>query len=190
MLELLSLVRARDEAATRSLIERLHPLIVRIVRAHLPRGEHEDDLRQEVFLRLFRRLDDFDGRVPLEHWVSRIAVNACIDQLRRRRARPSVVWSDLSDEHQRVLAEGTPVECTPERDHLAAELMQRLLEQLDPGDAALIRWFELEEKSIAEVCALTGWNSGVVRIRAFRARRRLRKLYESFGRQTRRPRHE
>ena len=49
---------------------------------------------------------------------------------------------------------------------------------LAPDERLLIRWLELEQRSIAEVCQLTGWNSGVVRIRAFRARRKLKKLYD------------
>lgn len=178
--ELLARVRQRDEAASRDLVERLHPLVARIVRAHLPRGEDEADLRQEVFLKVFSRLESFRGEMPFEHWVSRVAVNTCIDQLRARRARPSVVWSDLSLEQQHLLGEFAPDETPRPREQLAWELLQRLLESLTPAERLLIRWLDLEQKSIAEVCAQTGWNSGVVRIRAFRARRKLKKLYEAL----------
>lgn len=179
LLELLARVRERDESAARALVERLVPLVTRIVRAYLPRGETPDDLRQEVFLKFFRRLDSYDGRVPLEHWVSRITVNTCIDQLRHRRVRPTVVWSDLPPEQQQALANAAADDAAPAHphEHFAWELMERLLASLAPIERALVRWLELEEKSIAEVCALTGWNSGVVRIRAFRARRKLRRLY-------------
>lgn len=177
---LLTRVRVRDEGAARVLVERLQSLVARIVRAHLPRGEDERDLQQEVFLKIFSRLDSWRGQVPFEHWVSRVAVNACIDQLRARKARPAVVWSDLSPEQQHLL-EQTPSEDSaqpPER--LAWELLQRLMGSLAPAERLLIHWLELEQKSIAEVCQLTGWNSGVVRIRAFRARRKLKKLYDSL----------
>ena len=177
---LLARVRQRDEAAARTLVEHLHPLVARIVRAHLPRGEDEQDLRQDVFLKIFSRLESFRGDMPFEHWVSRVAVNTCIDQLRARRARPAVVWSDLSPEQQHLLSEVAPENAPRPREQLAWELLQRLLENLAPAERALIRWLDLEEKSIAEVRALTGWNSGVVRIRAFRARRKLKKLYEAL----------
>src|ERR1041385_4978867 len=72
---LIARVQERDEAAARALVERLHPLVARIVRAHLPRGEDEADLRQEVFLKIFSRLESFRGDMPFEHWVSRVAVN-------------------------------------------------------------------------------------------------------------------
>ena len=177
---LLARVRQRDEAAARALVERLHPLVARIVRAHLPRGEDEQDLRQDVFLKIFTRLESFRGEMPFEHWVSRVAVNTCIDQLRARRARPSVVWSDLSPEQQHLLGEVTTGEPPLPREQLAWEMLQRLLENLAPAERALIRWLDLEEKTIAEVRALTGWNSGVVRIRAFRARCKLKKLYAAL----------
>src|SRR5256885_13065813 len=102
---LLERVRQRDEAAARALVDRLHPLVARIVRAHLPRGEDEADLRQDVFLKIFSRLESFRGDMPFEHWASRVAVNTCIDQLRARRVRPSVVWSDLSQEQQHWLGQ-------------------------------------------------------------------------------------
>ena len=182
---LLARVRQRDESAARALVERLHPLVARIVRAHLPRGEDEADLRQDVFLKIFARLGSWRGQVPFEHWVSRVTVNTCIDQLRARRARPSVVWSDLSPEQQHLLAERATEEPPHPREQLAWELLQRLLETLAPAERLLIRWLELEEKSIAQVCALTGWNSGVVRIRAFRVRRKLKQLYEALEPDTR-----
>jgi len=177
---LLARVRQREEAAARALVERLHPLVARIVHAHLPRGQDEADLRQDVFLKIFVRLDSFRGEMPFEHWVARVAVNTCIDQLRARRARPSVLWSDLSPQQQHLLTERASDEPEYPREQLAWELLQRLLESLAPAERLLIRWLEIEQKSIAEVCALTGWNSGVVRIRAFRARRKLKNLYKTL----------
>ena len=75
-------VRARDQLAARNLVEHLHPLVIRIVRAHLPRRVLEEDLEQEVFMKMFTRLEQYQGNVPFTHWVSRIAVTTCIDHLR------------------------------------------------------------------------------------------------------------
>ncbi len=181
----LARVRKRDEQAARDLVEKLHPLVIRIVRAHLPQGEDEQDLAQDVFLKLFDRLEQYLGQVPFEHWVSRIAVNTCIDKLRSRQRRPSVCWSDLSDDQQRVVdqlpterSEDTP----PER--LAWEVVEKLMLGLAPKERLLISWLDLEQRSIAEVCEQTGWNSGVVRIRAFRARRKLKSLFEALEQST------
>lgn len=173
-------VRARDEPAARTLVERLHPVVSPIVRAHLPRGEDEQDLMQDVYLKVFDRLDQFRGQVPFTHWVARVAVNTCIDRLRARRRRPSVCWSDLSDEQQHLLDNLSATDDHTGREPLAWAVLEKLLDQLPPAERTLILWLEIEQRSIAEVCTLTGWNSGVVRIRAFRARRKLKALFQAL----------
>ena len=67
-------VRRRDQDAARQLVDHLYPLVIRIVRAHLPRRVAEEDLAQEIFLKMFTRLAQYQGAVPFPHWVSRIAV--------------------------------------------------------------------------------------------------------------------
>src|SRR5438046_5651654 len=68
-------VRAGDEDAARALIQRLYPTVIKLIRCRLPRRTSEEDLAQTVFAKIFCKLDQFSGRVPLEHWVSRIVVN-------------------------------------------------------------------------------------------------------------------
>src|SRR2546426_4844765 len=84
-------VREGDEAACRDLVEHLYPAVIRIVRAHLPRRESEEDLAQEIFLKMFARLDQYRGNVPLQHWLSRIAVTTCYDKLRAQQRRPELL---------------------------------------------------------------------------------------------------
>src|SRR5271156_3414432 len=96
-------VRKRDQIAARELVEHLHPLVIRIVRSHLPRRVAEEDLAQDVFLKMFSRLEQFKGEVPFTHWVSRIAVTTCLDQLRPQKRRLELRWADLSEEQTNVL---------------------------------------------------------------------------------------
>ena len=83
----LSRVRQSEPEAARLLVERLYPLVIRIVRSHRPVRTAEEDLAQEVFAKLFARLDQYQERsdVPFEHWVSRLAVRTCLDALRAER---------------------------------------------------------------------------------------------------------
>src|ERR1700748_1465573 len=96
-------VRQRDQAASRALVEHLYPLVIRIIRAHLPRRVAEEDLAQDIFLKMFTRLEQYQGNVPFSHWVSRIAVTTCIDQLRAQKRRPEFRWADLSENEAEVL---------------------------------------------------------------------------------------
>ncbi len=173
-------VRQRDEAAARVLVERVQPLVEKLVRAHLPRNDDVEDLMQDVFLKLFSRLGQYRGQVPFEHWVSRVAVSTCIDRLRAQKRRPVTRWTDLSESEQRLvdsLAAEVPGG-TPEQD--AWGIMEKLLASLSATDRLIITLADLERKTIREIGELTGWNSGVVRIRAFRARQKLKALYQEL----------
>lgn len=178
---LLARVREHDEGAARELVERLYPLVAKVVQANLPRRDGPEDLVQEVFLKMFSRLHQFRGEVPFEHWVSRISLNTCLDHLRRQKARPEIRVSDLSEAEQEMLETVTTGAEPNDADApQALGLLMRLLDQLPPKDAWLLREIELEQKSLSEVCAATGWNNGAARVRLFRARHRLQKLFKSL----------
>ncbi|MFM1850840.1 MAG: hypothetical protein RIS54_524 [Verrucomicrobiota bacterium] len=177
-------VRDRDQAAARELVDHLYPLVIRIVRSHLPRRVQEEDLAQEVFMKMFARLDQYQGTVPLTHWVSRIAVTTCIDHLRAQKRRPEFRWADLSENEATVIEQAATVEgdVAPDEAIAARELVDKLLGQLRPDDQMVLRLLDLEQLSVAEVSERTGWNVSLVKVRAFRARRKLRKLFETLER--------
>ncbi|HTQ31422.1 MAG TPA: RNA polymerase sigma factor [Opitutaceae bacterium] len=177
-------VRRRDQAAARELVEHLYPLVIRIVRAHLPRRVPEEDLAQEIFLKMFTRIEQYQGNVPFTHWVSRIAVTTCIDQLRAQKRRPEFRWADLSENEADVLDSVLTSErdVAPDDALAAHELVHKLLEQLKPEDRMVIQLLDLEQKSIAEISQMTGWNQSLVKVRAFRARGKLKKLFEELKR--------
>ncbi|MEO7300395.1 MAG: RNA polymerase sigma factor [Verrucomicrobiota bacterium] len=177
-------VRAGDDDAARFVVEQLYDHVRKIVLAHLPRRDDPEDLMQEVFMKMFSRLDQFRGEVPFENWVARIALFTCQDRLRRQRARPEWRWADLSEEEHIFLNEAPgEMSAVTAADETACDLLDKLLSTLKPEEQALVRWLDLEQKNIAEVCVLTGWNSGVTRIRAFRARQKLKAAWQKLERQ-------
>jgi RNA polymerase sigma factor (sigma-70 family) len=177
-------VRERNQAAARELVDHLYPLVIRIVRARLPRRVPEEDLAQEVFLKMFSRLNQYQGAVPFTHWVSRIAVTTCIDHLRAQQRRPEFRMADLSENEAAMIdAVMTSDGATAPDDALAAhELVHKLLDQLKPDDRLVIQMLDLEQKTIAEISGLTGWNTSLVKVRAFRARRKLHKMFQELQR--------
>ncbi|MCC6231283.1 MAG: sigma-70 family RNA polymerase sigma factor [Verrucomicrobiales bacterium] len=183
----LAKVRLGNEEAARALVEHLHPLVMKIVRSHLPRRAAEEDLAQEVFARVFERLGQYTPRagVPLEHWVARLAVRTCLDALRSERRRPELRCADLSEAEAawfETLVDPSP-EAHPAQSAEASsarELVDRLLESLGPEDRLVLRLLDLEELSVADVSRWTGWSAVSVRVRAFRARQRLRRVVENM----------
>jgi RNA polymerase sigma-70 factor (ECF subfamily) len=172
--------RQGDETAARELMEHLYPLVVRLVRRHLPRRTSEEDLVQVVFVKMFANLEQYSGTVPVEHWVSRIAVNTCLNQLQAEKIRPELRWADLSEEQAHVLESLTasPDELHPATALAARELVELMFARLAPADRLLLTLLYLEDRSVAEVQQLTGWNQPVIKIRAFRARQKLRKQFQ------------
>ena len=185
----LSAVRAGDQDAARALVAHLRPLVARIVRAHLPRRVAEEDLHQDIFLKMFTRIDQYRGPQPFTHWVSRLAVTTCLDALRAQGRRPELRWADLSEDQVAVLdrvQSDTPAEgaagVAGTGGDTARELVQELLATLPTADRTVLTLLDLQQHSVAEVCALTGWGASMVKVRAFRARRKLRKQLEQLER--------
>lgn len=186
--ELLRRVRRLEEDAARELVGHLYPLVMRIVHAHLPRRASEEDLAQEIFAKMFQHLDQYRGAVPFDHWVSRIAVNHCRNAIRAQSSRPEWRMSDLAEDTDGLLdhlhSSASPEPST--LDQMAVtELVEELLSILDPQDRALIRWLEMEDWTIEEIVRHTGWSSTYIRVRAFRARRKLNTRFGQLRKQGR-----
>lgn len=96
-----------DEAAARELVVRLHPLLWRIVHAHLPRRTDAGDLIQEVLVKMFTRLHQYRADSPFAHWVSQLAVTKCLDRLKHERRRPELRPADLSEDEAHVFEQVT-----------------------------------------------------------------------------------
>jgi len=168
-------VKRRDEQAARQLVERLYPLVIKIVRAHGSSRLAEEDLAQEIFLKVFSRLEQYRGEGAFEHWVARVAVGTCLNALRWQKARPELRWADLTDDEAQALTAGLEGDEIPaDRAVAARDLVEKLLECLSPPDRMIIRLLDLEERSVEEVSRLTGWGKSRIKVRAFRARLKLK----------------
>lgn len=174
--ELLARVKDGEEAAGDRVVEILYPLVSRIVRNHVRRSADHDDVAQEVFIKVFLKLEQFKGPRPFEHWVSRIAVTTCYDWLRKRRARPLLSYSDLN-ENEAALVErtlhGKPAEGTLQQRELLNDLLDKLIGRLNPREQIVIRLLDLEQHSVKEIQEITGWSPSKIKTAAMRARRKL-----------------
>lgn len=170
-------VRAGDQDAALQLMRHLNPLVLKLVRAHLPRRTAEEDLVQTVFFRIFSRLNQFSGNVPLEHWVSRVAINTCLNELDKQRVRPELRWADLSEEEEEVIKNlaHSEEDLDSSQGVAARELVGKMLDKLSPEDRLIITQLHLEGRSVEELQQKTGWSRTLVKVRAFRARQKMKK---------------
>jgi len=165
-----------DDEAARELVRQLYPLVAKLVRAHRPRRAAEEDLSQMIFIKVFQKLSQFSGKVPLEHWVSRIAVNTCLNQIASEKVRPELRQADLSEEEQAVVENlaATSEELAPDKRFASRQLVEHLLAALKPAERLVIDLFYLQGRSVAEIKKITGWSEPLVKVRAFRARQKMK----------------
>lgn len=172
-----TLVRAAlggDDAAFAALVAR-HKRRVFATASRFARDDHQlDDLAQEVFIRAFRNLGKYRGDAPFEHWLARVTITTCYDFLRReRRTREQISLEEVAYELRDAGDENAASAAA------ARELLHLALRRLSAEEQLILTLCELEERSVREVAALTGWSESNVKVRAFRARERLRQTLQN-----------
>lgn len=175
--DLVSRVLEGDEGACVELVSRFKQKVLGTA-SRFARNAHDlDDLAQDIFLRVWRGLGKYRAEAPLEHWVMRVAVRTCYDSLRRNRKRREneVLVEEAGD---RESDEGA-VETRRRRE--AWEVIRAGMEHLAAKERTILTLLELEEHSVAEVAGLTGWSESNVKVRAFRARNKLREVLQRKG---------
>ncbi len=144
-----------------------------------------EEAAQEVFLKAFMQLKNFEGRGSLEGWLTRITTNTCLNLLRSGKRQPELTVSDLSENESQWL-ETQSASVSIERQHseeekvIAADLVHKVLAQMSPNDRLVLMLIDGEGISIKEVAQQTGWSESKVKVTAFRARRKMREAVEKL----------
>jgi RNA polymerase sigma-70 factor (ECF subfamily) len=166
-----------DAAAFDQLVGRWKERVFQLEQRFFARPQDAEDVAQEVFLKMYRALPTYRSDAPFEHWLMRIATNACRDQLRERRRRPATPLSELTADApvwlDKALAGRALAAVEAEAARVAAA---ELLATLPVKDRIVLVLLDVEGRSTEDVAALVGSTRAAVKVRAFRARRALRRL--------------
>jgi RNA polymerase sigma-70 factor (ECF subfamily) len=181
--ELIAAVLGGDTASFEPLLKKYQPRVFATARRYARRESEVEDIVQEVFLKAFHKLNSFRGDAPFEHWLMRLAVRTCYDFLRAHQRNREMSIADFTDKQTDWLDHfaANPADAS-ENAAAARELVEKVLAQLSPAARLVITLLEIEDRSVKEVAALTGWTVPVVKIRAFRARAQMRKCLEKLAR--------
>ncbi len=174
--ELVRRAQGDDREAFEELVRRHQHRVFAVAGGILRRREDVEDIAQQVFVKAFFSLKRFDQRAAFSTWLYKITVNECWDLLRKKKVRPLVYESDLSEEQARqVLSSGEKGSDGPDiSERLAArERVERLLAGLDERDRLMLILKEVEGFSIEEIAEVLDLNGNTVKVRLFRARRRV-----------------
>lgn len=158
----------------------------------LRRREDAEDVVQQVFVKVYLSLRSFDQRAAFTTWLYKITVNECWDYLRKKRVRPLVYEAELSEEQARRYGSFREKGSAAGQDAGARlenrEHVEMLLEALDPIDRSMLILKEVEGFSVEEIGEMLDLNANTVKVRLFRARRRMVELHSKRARQA--PRQE
>ena len=143
-----------------------------------------EEAAQEVFLKAFTQLDSYEGRGSMEGWLTRIATNTCLNILRSAKRRPEVSVADLTEDESHWFDTNARTagdeQQTVEDKLVASDLADKLLNTLPAEDQVALLMMDGENASVKEVAEATGWSESKVKVRAFRARRKLRETMEKL----------
>jgi len=174
--ELVRRAQAGDKEAFEELVRRHQHRVFAVAGGILRRREDVEDIAQQVFVKAYFSLKRFDQRAAFSTWLYKITVNECWDLLRKKKVRPLLYESDLSEEQAQQFSASERLESGAQdvSDKLEAqEYVERLLLGLDERDRMMLILKEVEGFAIEEIAAILDLNANTVKVRLFRARRRI-----------------
>jgi RNA polymerase sigma-70 factor (ECF subfamily) len=174
--ELVRRAQKGSQEAYEVLIQRHQHRVFAVARGIVKRQEDVEDISQQVFVKAYFSLKRFDQRAAFSTWLYKITVNECWDLLRKRKVRPLVYEADLSEEQTREYSatENLQASGPDAAERLAAkEEISRLLSHLEERDRLMLIMKEVEGFSVEEIGDVLDLNANTVKVRLFRARRKI-----------------
>lgn len=185
--DLVERCRTGDRRAFRLLVERYERMVFHTVVTMIGDPVEADDVAQEVFIKVYRSIRQFEGQSKFSVWLYRVAVNQCLDYLKYRNRRPQAVSIDgIMRENDGTLEflfmDPAPAADEAYEDRQLQAAIRRILDSLTPEQRLIIRLKDIEGRSQEEIAGILGCPVGTVKSRLNRAREvlkdRLRPFYE------------
>ena len=175
--ELVRRARAGDGVAWEEIVSSFSRRIFNLAYRFTSSVEGAEDLTQEVFVRIYKTLDQYDPKQgDLANWLMRLARNLVIDDYRHRQRNPQNTMADAVDDHQNHLrAVGTSAHKELERRELAAQV-QDGIDKLPPDLKTCVILRDIEEMTYQEIVDVLQIPEGTVKSRINRGRIELAKI--------------
>src|SRR5689334_18345082 len=178
---LLRRLRDRDERAFRELVETHRDRVFNITYRMLGDRAEAEDVAQEVFISVFKTIENFREESKFSTWLYRVAVNHCKNRIKYLSRRQDRNRDELDESTHAEGVNGTiggPLPSSPQKALESAQmekLMQEAIANLEEDQRIVVVLRDVEDLSIEEICEITGLPDGTVKSRLHRARLALRK---------------
>jgi RNA polymerase sigma-70 factor, ECF subfamily len=183
--ELVRLAKVEDKEAFEILVKRHQGRVFAVANGILRNKEDVEDVSQQVFVKAYFSLKRFDQRAAFSTWLYKITVNECWDVLRKRKSRPLLFETELSEEQAKQYKASDDRE-SPVRDVSDRLAIQQRLDELlgflDERDRSMLVLKEVQGFSVEEIAEMLEINSNTVKVRLFRARKRIMDKLKRRGR--------
>jgi len=177
--ELVRRAQQGDAEAFEALVKKHQGRVFAVAGGILRNREDVEDIAQQVFVKAYFSLKKFDQRAAFSTWLYKITVNECWDLLRKKKVRPLVYESELSEEQATTYLateqKGQPGPTVTEQLEVRQQLEQ-WLECLEDRDRAMLTLKEIQGFTVEEIAEIVGINGNTVKVRLFRARQRIAEL--------------
>lgn len=179
---LIKLVLAGDEIAFEQMFENYKRLVAAIAARYFSRPEQIEEVIQISFARVYFELKNFRGDYDfsLASWLGKITTNICLDILKKQQRKPENLLCELSETEKETLFADLRSGNETEENLIERDLAEKLLAHLPNADRALLQMLYAEEMSVKQISEITGWSISKIKVRAFRARKSLRKVLRKF----------
>ena len=177
---------ARDESAFNELVVTYERRVYGLVFRMLGRRDEAEDLAQEVFVQVFKAIDQFRGESKLSTWIYRIAVNLCKNRTKYLSRRHAGEQDDIDAMAERVpmtAARAATVGDVSRPDELVEgmqleEIVKRAIQKLEPEFREALVLCDVEDMPYEEIAQIAGVPVGTIKSRIHRARAQLKTLVE------------
>jgi len=159
-----------DREAFAELVRRHRDRLWAVAMRTLHDREEAADALQDALLKAYRSASGYRGEAAVTTWLHRIVVNACLDRVRRRQARPTVPLPGESFEDE---GHRRPEPASPSVDHDTHLVVRQALAQLPEEQRAALILVDVQGYPVAEVAVILGVAEGTVKSRCSRGRARL-----------------
>ncbi len=177
--------RNDDENAFGEIVRRFSPRVFRVAGRFFRQYGLVEEAAQETFLKAFTQIGKFEARGSMEGWLTRIALTTCLNLIRTAKKQAALNFSGLTSEEavwleERIVNSSIAGYKSDEEKLIAADLIERLLDKLSPADATLLIMLDGEGESIKTIAETINLSESNVKVRAFRARKKLRETLEEL----------
>lgn len=167
--DIIDLVLKGQQKAFAVLVERYQHYVHTLALKYIQQQEEAEELAQDVFVKAYNALADFNRASKFSTWLYTITRNTCLSHLRRS----NIIYDKITDEHTELPIHQLTVEKRSKKEQL-----NKAIEMLPKSERITLTLFYLHEQSIQEVSMITGDNTNNVKVRLYRARKKLKEIIE------------